>query len=211
MENRSEQVERLARMRAELGPPAHDLHNGGPDYILTAVFGTRGFTPQTLGVLTFFYWFNRAYRSLAMPCQLEAFKMGERKGIASRWIAGAIVLATVVGVLSGSWALYQVGYRNGAEARMAGHYTYFGAEAFNRLQGWIQSPKGTDVPAVVAISGGFLLTLALQAARMRFSISLAFPPRRQHPRDRFSRHRPAPGVPVSGPALRERRAPGRRA
>lgn len=40
------------RMRAELGPPAHDLHNGGPDYILTAALGTRFFSDRDLTTLT---------------------------------------------------------------------------------------------------------------------------------------------------------------
>ncbi len=157
------------RMRAELGPPAHDLHNGGPDYILTAAFGTRAFGGQQLTLLTWFYWFNRAYRSIAMPYQLEAFKMGERKGISSRHIAAAIGLATLVGLLSGYWALYHMGYRYGVEARMAPHLYWFGNEAFSRLTGWMSSPKYTDIPAMLAVGLGLAGTLTLQAIRMRFA------------------------------------------
>lgn len=157
------------RMRAELGPPAHDLHNGGPDYILTAVLGTRGFSPQALGALTYFYWFNRAYRSIAMPYQLEAFKIGERRGIAPTGVAAALVLASVVGLASGCWALYHLGYRNGAEVRMASHFTGFGWEAFNRLSGWIASPRDTDPPAVIAVGVGLATTMLLQVGRMRLA------------------------------------------
>lgn len=157
------------RMRAELGPPAHDLHNGGPDYILTACLGTRGMSPQTLGALTWFYWFNRAYRSIAMPYQMEAFKIGERRGISIRGIAVALGIATIVGLISGCWALYALPYRLGAETNMAGHFPYFGWEAYNRLASWIQTPRDTDGPAVVAIVVGFISTLALQVGRMRFS------------------------------------------
>jgi hypothetical protein len=156
------------RMRAELGPPAHDLHNGGPDYILTACFGTRAFSGQQLSVLTYFYWFNRAYRSLVMPNQLEAFKIGERKNIGSKGITLALVLSAVVGTLSGFWALYHFGYTRGVEARMAGHLNYFGWEAMNRLSVWIQTPRDTDIPAVLAISIGLGLTFLLQFARLRF-------------------------------------------
>jgi hypothetical protein len=94
------------RMRAELGPPAHDLHNGGPDYILTAALGTRSFSDRDLTILTYFYGFNRAYRSLAMPVQLEAFKMAERKAIPARSIAFALVVASVGGLVSGYWARF---------------------------------------------------------------------------------------------------------
>jgi hypothetical protein len=163
------------RMRAELGPPAHDLHNGGPDYILTAAFGARAFSTHELSVLSYFYWFNRAYRSISMPCQLEAFKMGERKSISAGSITVAIVLATVVGLFSGCWALYHFGYRYGTEARMAPHLFYFGNEPFNRLTTWIQSPRYTDIPAMLAVAVGFLATLGLQLMRMRFSGWLLHP------------------------------------
>jgi len=157
------------RMRAELGPPAHDLHNGGPDYMLAAVWGTRGVAPQTLSVLTFFYWFNRAYRSLPMPCQLEAFKIAERKRISAGGMALAIVVATLAGLFCACWALYDIGYRHGAEVRMAGHFSYFGWEAFNRLQSWTQSPREMDVPALLAAGLGLATTLLLQVIRMRFT------------------------------------------
>jgi len=157
------------RMRAELGPPAHDLHNGGPDYILTACLGTRGMSPQALSALTWFYWFNRAYRSIAMPHQLEAFKIGERRDVPLRGIAVALGVATVIGLVSGCWALYALPYRLGAETNMASHFPGFGWEAYNRLSSWIQTPRDTDVPAVVAIVLGLAATLALHAGRMHFS------------------------------------------
>jgi len=157
------------RMRAELGPPAHDLHNGGPDYILTACLGTRGMSPQTLGALTWFYWFNRAYRSIAMPYQLEAFKIGEKRGISLTGIAAALGVSTVVGLVSGCLVLYALPYRLGAETNMASHFPYFGWEAYNRLASWIQTPRDTDFPAVIAILVGFFSALALHLMRMRFA------------------------------------------
>lgn len=159
----------ITRMRAELGPPAHDLHNGGPDYVLTAALGTRAFSAQELGVLTYFYWFNRAYRSLAMPAQMEAFKIGERKAIPARTIAVTLVLASAAGILTGCWALYTLGYVRGAEARMAPHFTGFGWEAFNRLSSWISVPRGRDAAAMAAVGAGALFTLLLHMLRMRFA------------------------------------------
>jgi hypothetical protein len=158
----------VTRMRAELGPPAHDLHNGGPDYILTAAFGTNAFSARELTILTWFYWFNRAYRSHPMPVQLEGYKMAERRGMDPRGLTVAMLLAMVAGTLSGCWALYWFGYRNGLEARMAPHLTAFGWEAFNRLSGWLATPKGTDVPAMLAIALGGGATLLLHTLRMRF-------------------------------------------
>lgn len=64
----------VGRIRAELGPPVHDLHFSGPDHILTRSFGTPAFSGQDMTILSFFYWFNRAYRSHPMPFGVEGLK-----------------------------------------------------------------------------------------------------------------------------------------
>ena len=43
---------------------------------MTATFGTQALGAQNLTIMTYFYWFNRGYRNLVMPHQLEAFKIG---------------------------------------------------------------------------------------------------------------------------------------
>ena len=65
----------ITRMRAELGPPAHDLHHAGPDSIITVVSGTGHMARPDLAMFSLFYGFNRAYRSHPMPIQLEGFKI----------------------------------------------------------------------------------------------------------------------------------------
>jgi hypothetical protein len=49
----------------------HDLHFSGPDHVLTRSLGTPAFSSRDLTVLSFFYWFNRAYRSHPMPFGIE--------------------------------------------------------------------------------------------------------------------------------------------
>jgi hypothetical protein len=61
----------ITRIRAELGPPAHDLHYAGPDEVLIAIFGPQGLPKRDLVVAKLFYWFNRAYRSLPCPTTLK--------------------------------------------------------------------------------------------------------------------------------------------
>jgi len=156
-----------ARMRAELGPPAHDLHNAGPERVLTTIFGPLTFSPRELTVLTYFYWFNRAYRSIPITHQLEAFKLAERQRFSARRIVGVILLATVGGTLAGFWAHLHLAYQQGASAKMAPHLVYFGWEAFNRLQAWLTTPSEPDRPASAAILFGFLQTLLLQGIRLR--------------------------------------------
>ncbi|MBI3923112.1 MAG: hypothetical protein HY318_16955, partial [Armatimonadetes bacterium] len=156
-----------ARMRAELGPPAHDLHNSGPERVLTTIFGQSAFSPRELTVLTYFYWFNRAYRSIPIAHQIEAFKLSERTRFSERRIVGVMLLTTVVGTLAGFWAHLHLGYRQGVSAKMAVHLVGFGGEAFNRLQSWLTAPQPPDKPASWAILFGFLQALSLQFVRLR--------------------------------------------
>lgn len=44
----------ITRIRAELGPPAHDLYNAGPDLLLTDAFGTRRIGNRNLSVMSLF-------------------------------------------------------------------------------------------------------------------------------------------------------------
>ncbi|MCC7494083.1 MAG: hypothetical protein IT204_17120 [Fimbriimonadaceae bacterium] len=158
-----------ARMRAELAPPAHDLHNAGPERLLTTFFGPRAFKPRELTVLTYFFWFNRAYRSLAIAPQVESLKIAERQQVAPRVFLAPLLLAAVVGVLVGFWAHLDLGYRWGASSKMAGHMAWFGTEAFRRLDSWLSAPLKPDLPACGALLAGGLQALLLQAARLRWA------------------------------------------
>jgi hypothetical protein len=157
----------VTRMRAELGPPAHDLHNGGPDHMLPILLGTRGFATRDLNLLTWFYWFNRAYRSLPMPHMLEGYCMARRHGFSERKVTWAIVLAGVVGVASTLFALVYFGYHNGAEAKMAGHATGFGWEAFNRLEGWLHNRTPANWRAIGAVGAGLMFAAGLHRMTIR--------------------------------------------
>ena len=158
----------VTRMRAELGPPAHDLHRGGPDHILPVLLGTRNIGTRDLNLLTWFYWFNRAYRSLPMPHMLEGYCMARRQGFDERKITWAIVLAGVVGVASTLFALIYFGYHNGAEAKMAGHATGFGWEAFNRLGGWLHNRSQRNWPAIGAVVAGLAFAAGLHRMTIRY-------------------------------------------
>jgi hypothetical protein len=151
----------VTRMRAELGPPAHDLHLGGPDHMLPVFLGTAGMGKRNLNILTWFYWFNRAFRSHPMPHMLEGFQMARRQGYSEGAVATGIGIAAVLGTVTTLVALVFFGYMQGAEAKMAGHATYFGWEAFNRLRGWITNPTHANFPAIGGAGAGLLLAYSL--------------------------------------------------
>ncbi len=157
------------RMRAELGPPAHDLHGAGPERLFTTFFGTGAYRPRELVALTYFYWFNRAYRSIPIAHMLEGLKLAERERFSTRAVLAPLALATVLGTAAGFWAHLHLGYEWGLSAKMAPHMRHFGVEAFGRLENWLNQTTRPDHEATAAILLGLLQGLALQAIRLRWS------------------------------------------
>lgn len=163
----------VTRMRAELGPPAHDLHQAGPDCILTTVYPSNQISRPDLAMFSLFYGFNRAYRSHPMPIQLEGFKIAERNGARYRALFWAMLLAICFGALCAFWADLDQSYRIGAAEKVAppNVQLIFGSEPWNRMESWIKSPTTPQQQfnTKAAIAVGFFLTLALNAMRMRIS------------------------------------------
>jgi len=160
----------VTRIRAELGPPAHDLHRGGPDWILVNLFGTRPspLGPRNLMGLSVYFWFNRAYRGHPMPHQLEGFKIAEVTGVSMSRLSGAFVLVSVVGALAAYWAQVHSYYSYGMSAKMSFVAQVFGREPYQRLQSWLTVAHGPDYWALGAYAVGMAFTLVLMALRMRF-------------------------------------------
>jgi len=152
----------IARMRAELGPPAHDLPAGGPDSILPSVMGTSTLGSHVLVPMAWLGWFNLSYRSLPIGTQLESYRMGERSAIPARVITLAIALSSLSGVFCGFWGLLHYGYvRGAATAKMAPHFVGQAAWSFARTDWWLADPKGPDYLAAAGIGFGFLLAAGL--------------------------------------------------
>lgn len=161
----------ITRMRAELGPPAHDLHNGGPDAILPTIFRSNEMPRADLAMFSLFRGFNRAYRSHPMPVQLEGFKMAERIGGSTRPLFGAMMLAIVFGLLCAFWADLHLSYHVGAAERIAppNVQTIFGREPWDRMSNWITAPISLQQQSNtrVAIVVGLATTLLLYVLRLR--------------------------------------------
>ncbi|MBM3474391.1 MAG: hypothetical protein FJX75_14100 [Armatimonadetes bacterium] len=159
----------VTRVRAELGPPAHDLHRGGPDYVITNIFGMGSpVGPQNLTSMTQYFWFNRAYRAHTMPIQLEAFKLGEQTGMAFRPLTFVMIGASIFGTLCAFWANIHGYYSYGMSAKMSFVGRYFGVEPYNRLQSWISAPQPANLSKAIAYVVGLCFTLGLMALRVRF-------------------------------------------
>ena len=160
----------ITRIRAELGPPAHELNFFRPEEIMTTAFGTQTLGTQNLTLISYFYWFNRGYRNLVMPHQLEAFKIGEVTKTSGRKLTTVIMLAAFIGVVATFWSLLHIYYINGAATAkiQAAYRTGIGSYAFERLNNWVLTPKGTDFPALNFIGVGAAFALFLTIMKSRF-------------------------------------------
>jgi hypothetical protein len=105
----------VARMRAEIGTPLHDLHFAGPSTVLINVVGSRGLTHSTLVGMSQLWFIDRAYRSNPMPHQLETLKISERIGADHRGFVYALIVASLLAGPMAIWAMANHGYEIGSE------------------------------------------------------------------------------------------------
>ena len=150
----------MTRMRAELGPPTHELHGVHPDRIMLLFLGSRPLGAQNLTNTTLLSWLAYGYRCHPMPHQLEAFKIGRQFRLRENRIVIALIVASIVGAvisIVGHVALYY-------EFRFA----RWGVGEFNRLQNWITTPRAPNLTAIQHIGFGFLFTGVLTVLKRQF-------------------------------------------
>ena len=157
----------VTRVRAEFGPPTHEILWIDPARLLAVSFGPRRVGAANLTILSFYYWLNRLNISHPMPNQLEAFKLAERTRINSRRLVWIMMLATVAGVLVCFWSYLHVLYQVGASSS-TGFVVDMGWETFDRLETWLSNPTGPDYGAIKAMGTGFVTTVLLYSLRHRF-------------------------------------------
>ncbi len=163
----------LGRLRAELGPPNHDLHHIGPDHTMVTVFGTTALGPSTLSVFALFHAFNRAYRWHVLPHDLEGMYLARRTRADMRSFAVALWGAGIFGALASFWAYLHIAYRLGMAARMVGWGPlHYGMEAYGRLETQLTTPEPPSPAGMSFIGAGFAVYLAIALVRGQF---LGFP------------------------------------
>jgi len=158
----------IGRVRAELGPPYHEVIGINPRQMMVEIFGTRRLGGANLTIITFLYAFNRCNRSHPMPNQLESLKIGERSGMSGRWLFGGMVLAIGVGAVATILSYLHIAYYYGTLARCRGWIGSCGWESFNPLQNWLQYPRNTDGRGIGFMFGGMGFVYFLYLMRTRF-------------------------------------------
>lgn len=152
----------LTRMRAELGPPTHELHNMHPDRIMSMVIGTRVFGPKNLTLTTITDWIAYGYRCHPMPHQLEGFKISERLNMNVKKVILAMVVAAIVGTFASILAHLTLYYRYTG-------YAIWGRGPFGRLQNWLNYPtRSMNAVSTAQMGFGIFFTAFLMFMRRRF-------------------------------------------
>ena len=155
----------ITRIRAELGPPAHDLYNAGPDLLLTDALGTRRIGNRNLSVMSLFFWLNHlSYRAHPMPHQLEGLKLAHQTRFNPSQLLWVLAIAIFVGALSAAWGHLHLSYQVGLEQARS----WYARAAFNRLAGWLYNPSETSISGMLYTAGGFTFAVSLLLLRWRF-------------------------------------------
>ncbi len=154
-----------ARMRAELGPPTHELHFIGPDALLVHTFGASAFSSRSLTTMSLLYWLVYGFRAHPLPSSLEAFKLAEQSEMSPFSMATAILIAGLEGMLVAPLLLLTRFYRLGAVAKVQGYSIYPSRETFDRLANWLSIRPNTRWDIVKEVVIGTVVAAGLTAAR----------------------------------------------
>ena len=150
----------LTRMRAQLGPPSHEMAFMGPHQLVLATGAQQTLSQaDTIRIYHLFFIFNRIHRSHPMPYQLEAYKMGESVGVSARSLFWTMLIAIFVGVAVGLVAQIYRGYVRGAQAAW-GEIGYASRQI-------IEQPNPVNVTAILAVVSGFAIVMLLDTIRFQ--------------------------------------------
>ncbi|GIX06706.1 MAG: hypothetical protein KatS3mg115_1109 [Candidatus Poribacteria bacterium] len=155
----------IARARAELGPPTHELVGMNPGNMMVDLLGTRRIGPNNLSIFPLFWWFaGRGYRDHLMPHMLEHLKMAEVLRVENRRLMGASLVAVAIGSLSAFWALLHLSFQEGLGHIPIGH----DSGVFRALASRLTLPQGSDPGATLFMGVGAGVTFLLMFLRTRF-------------------------------------------
>lgn len=158
----------LTRMRAQVGPPIHEMAFLGPHQVLLGVAGFKALPEAATVKLThLFFVTNRIHRSHPMPYQLEAFRIGRASGIPARTIFWTIAAAFVLGTVFGQGAFALRGYVHGAQPAWG--------EPGAAARAIADQPQAGGPAPMLAMLAGFAMVLMLDAVRFQFPGFLLHP------------------------------------
>ena len=159
----------ISRLRAQLGPPTHQLYGAMPNWVLTTLAGTRSLGPKTLGMLLLFRPYLQEQRNNPSPLQLEGLKMAEGGRMQRKRVALALAITAPLVMLCYFWANIHFGYHMGlgtADAQVW-HISVARWGALEMDEN-LRYPGDMNRSGGSAMGFGLLFTLALTFLKLRF-------------------------------------------
>jgi hypothetical protein len=157
----------ITRIRAQLGPPTHEVRYAAADKMIVMFLGTRRIGPENLTGLCMLHWIGDcSSRENPMPIQLEGFKLIEHTNTTPRGFMTAILLAAGVGSLSGFWSYLHRAYELGVESYP--ERTWVASTGFHLLESRIQNLTGPQSMEIIFASAGFAFTAFMLMMHVRF-------------------------------------------
>ncbi len=150
----------LTRMRAQVGPPIHEMAFMGPHQVVLGLFGFKALPESaTVKLYHLFFVTNRIHRTHPMPYQLEAFKLGQSAGMSARWVFWTVAAAFLMGTAVGQGAYALRGYVHGA--------TPAWGEPGSAVRTIVEQPQAGGPAAPLAMMTGFAIVLLLDTIRFQ--------------------------------------------
>lgn len=159
----------ICRVRAQLGPPSHQLYGAMPNYVLPTLVGSRALGPRTMGLFYILRPLLEEQRNHPAPLQLEGFRMADGGLMGRRRLGLAMAIVPVLAILSYFWASMHIGYHTGmssgrAPAILAAKSGWDAAW----LQDALANPSAPSTSESLAMLFSFGFTLLLYALKLQF-------------------------------------------
>jgi len=160
----------IGRMRAEMGPPAHDLYPVLPGQLMIHVVGSRALGTRNLTILGLFFWLAASWGGHPMPVQSEGLKVAQIVRTSGRRLLAAASIAGFLGIFGGLLIYTGLLLRYGAAtSHVGGGVTlWYGPEIFGRLFNWVDVGQKPSPGAMAAMGWGFSFALILLLLRSYF-------------------------------------------
>jgi len=159
----------LCRVRAQIGPPAHELQGAMPDTTLFTLTGSRVMAPRTLGMLALLRPYLGEQRNNPIPIQLEALRMAEGERMERRRLGLVMAGLAPFVVLCYFWASIHLGYNVGmGTGKVHFWHLVVPRETAQGLDDNLRYPTSPDVSGVIAMGVGVAFTLLLMWLKLTF-------------------------------------------
>ncbi len=153
----------IAKCRAALGPPAHEMVGLNSAYFFSHTIGMGRLRTPDKVMMTLYWWFNgRGHRTHQMPIILEGFKMADVCRADSARLPWIMILSMGWGTILAFWSALDQVYRVGGHGNPLIDHNW---GQLNQLRVWVESPPPVPQSGVVAIFIGGLITFFLDTMK----------------------------------------------